>query len=392
MSTTTLDVRAVAQSGIAKLRAGDPYGARALLEQITGAGLADASIHHCLAQARGAMGDHPAALEAVDKALELKPANMYSLILKADLLSGSGDDRGATVYYKAALKAAEQQQVPPDMAGELRRAQAIIARNADKFSAHLVEKMAEAGLDDSRAASRFGHSLDLLLGKKQLYHPAPRFFYFPGLPTIQFWETDQFDWVKPAEEAVDAIRDELLEVLKQEGAFTPYVKNETGIPTINQRGLINNPAWSAFFLLKNGEIIPENASRCPRTMAALASVPQSQIPGRSANILFSLLRPGAHIPPHTGVLNTRLICHLPLIVPPNCGIRVGNETRQWVEGQTMIFDDTIEHEAWNRSDQMRIVLIYEAWRPELTDKEKTLVQTMFSVIDDYSGTREEWDN
>ena len=392
MSTTTLDVRAVAQSGIAKLRAGDPHAARALLEQITGAGLADASIHHCLAQARGAMGDHAAALESVDKALELKPANMYSLILKADLLAGSGDDRGATVYYKAALKAAEQQQVPQDMAAELRRAQNMIARNADKFAAHLVARMEEAGLDGSREAGRFGHSLDLLLGKKQLYHPEPRFFYFPGLPTVQFWEREQFDWVKPAEADVDAIRDELLEILKQEGAFTPYVRNESGIPTINQRGLINNPAWSAFFLLKNGEIIPENAARCPRTMAALAAVPQSQIPGRSANILFSLLRPGAHIPPHTGVLNTRLICHLPLIVPPKCGIRVGNETREWVEGETMIFDDTIEHEAWNRSDQVRVVLIYEAWRPELTDREKALVQTMFSVIDDYSGTREEWDN
>lgn len=392
METTTLDVHALAKAGIAKLRAGDPQGARALLEQITKAGAGDASIHHCLAQARGAMGDHAAALLSVDKALELKPANIYSLLLKADLLSGSGDDRGATMYYKGALKAAEQQQVPPDLMAELRRAQNMIARNADKFAAHLVAKMAEAGLDDSREASRFGHSLDLLLGKKQLFHPQPRFFYFPGLPTVQFWDTEQFPWVKPAEAAVDDIRNELLDVLKQEDAFTPYVKNETGIPTINQRGLINNPAWSAFFLLKNGEIIPENAARCPKTMAALACVPQSEIPGRSANILFSLLRPGAHIPPHTGVLNTRLICHLPLIVPPNCGIRVGNETRAWVEGQTMIFDDTIEHEAWNRSDQIRVMLIYEAWRPELTEQEKTLVQTMFSVIDDYSGTREEWDN
>ena len=209
---------------------------------------------------------------------------------------------------------------------------------------------------------------------------------------MQFWNRDAVPWIQPAEAAFEDIRAELLEVPKQDGAFTPYVRNEKGIPTVNLRGLMGNPAWSAFFLVKNGEVIAENAQRCPRTMAALGAVPQSHIHGRSANVLFSMLRPGAHIPPHTGVLNTRLICHLPLIVPAGCAMRVGSETRAWVEGQTLIFDDTIEHEAWNRSDQLRVVLIYEAWRPELTEKERALVQAMFGVIDDYTGACDEWNN
>ena len=114
--------------------------------------------------------------------------------------------------------------------------------------------------------------------------------------------------------------------------------------------MLNNPAWSAFYLWKNGEVVPENAARCPRTMQALQDVPLARVPNRSPSILFSLLQPGAHIPPHNGLVNTRLICHLPLLVPGQCTFRVGNEMRDWQKGNAWLFDDTIEHEAWNRSD------------------------------------------
>jgi aspartate beta-hydroxylase len=163
------------------------------------------------------------------------------------------------------------------------------------------------------------------------------------------------------------------------------------VPTLHQGGLINNPDWSAFYLWKNGQFMADNAARCPRTLAALADVPLSSVPGRSPSVLFSLLRPGAHIPAHTGVLNTRMICHLPLIAPPGCFLRVGNEKREWVEGKAWVFDDSIEHEAWNTSGQTRVILLFEAWRPELTPKERDLVSTMFAAIDGYGGARAEWD-
>ena len=85
---------------------------------------------------------------------------------------------------------------------------------------------------------------------------------------------------------------------------------------------------------------------------------------------FSVLKPGAHIPPHTGVVNVRLVCHLPLIVPPDCGIRVGSETRGWKEGECIVFDDTFEHEAWNKSGQTRVVLIFDIWNPYLSASER----------------------
>ena len=86
--------------------------------------------------------------------------------------------------------------------------------------------------------------------------------------------------------------------------------------------------------------------------------------------MFSLLRPGARITPHNGMFNTRLICHLPLIVPPGCGFRVGNEIREWEVGKLIVFDDSIEHEAWNDSDRDRVVLIFDVWRPELSAQER----------------------
>jgi len=149
--------------------------------------------------------------------------------------------------------------------------------------------------------------------------------------------------------------------------------------------MLNNPEWSAFYLCKHGAIVPENTARCPKTLSALADVPLARVRNRSPAILYSLLRPGARIPPHTGEVNTRLICHLPLIVPDKCSFRVGNDTRAPVEGRAWVFDDTIEHEAWNGSDRTRVILLFEVWRPELTLEERALVSAMFEAIDAYGA-------
>jgi aspartyl/asparaginyl beta-hydroxylase (cupin superfamily) len=174
-------------------------------------------------------------------------------------------------------------------------------------------------------------------------------------------------------------------------AFEPYVRSDPSRPRREQDGLLDNPDWGAFYLWKDGEVVPENAARCPRTMRALESIPLCRVSNRSPSVLFSLLRAGAHIPPHTGMVNTRLICHLPLIVPGRCTFRVGNVEREWEEGKAWVFDDTIEHEAWNRSDATRVILLFEIWRPELTDAERSLVNAMFEAIDSHSGRKPDWE-
>ena len=83
--------------------------------------------------------------------------------------------------------------------------------------------------------------------------------------------------------------------------------------------------------------------------------------------------------------NTRLTVHLPLIVPPDCGFRVGSETREWVPGKAWVFDDTIEHEAWNESDVPRGILIFDIWNPFLTAAERDLMRAATEIVGTYYG-------
>ena len=146
---------------------------------------------------------------------------------------------------------------------------------------------------------------------------------------------------------------------------------------------MGNADWGAFHLMKDGVIVEENAKRCPSTMKALETVPRPTVKGKSPIALFSRLKPGAHIPPHTGLMNTRIICHLPLIVPAGCSIRVGNQERSWKMGEMLIFDDSIEHEARNAGASERVILLFDIWRPELSEDERTFISTVFEAIEDY---------
>jgi aspartyl/asparaginyl beta-hydroxylase (cupin superfamily) len=102
--------------------------------------------------------------------------------------------------------------------------------------------------------------------------------------------------------------------------------------------------------------------------------------------MFSVLQPRTRIPPHTGIANTRLVMHLPLIVPEACGFRVGAETRQWREGEAWVFDDTIEHEAWNDSDRPRTILICDVWNPRLDAEERETITALMSAMDRFNGS------
>ncbi len=378
------DARARAQSGIEALRKGDVRKARESFERIVAAGQADASAYLGLAYACTGLKDHPAALAAVDRALALEPRNLRALIMKADHLAAAGDARAASSFYRAALNTAPPaSQLPADLRNELGRAEAMCERYAAQFAAYLREQLVARGLVERRSTGRFRDSLDILAGGKRIYFQEPRQYFFPGLPQIQFYDREDFPWLDKVEAATADIRAELIEILKQESAFRPYVEGNPSLPQTDAQGMLNNPEWSAFYLWKNGAIVAENAARCPKTLDALADAPLARVPGRSPSILYSLLRPGARIPPHTGEVNTRLICHLPLIVPDPCSFRVGNDTRTPVEGRAWVFDDTIEHEAWNGSERTRVILLFEIWRPELTAAERALVSAMFEAIDAY---------
>ena len=304
------------------------------------------------------------------------------LLSRGEEFASRGDSRAAVSFFNSALQQASR---TPGLAAptidRLRSAQGFIREAIQTFERALDEAASGHRPDDPAAALRFAHALDLVKGRRELFAQQPSMLFYPYLAQRQFFERGEFDWVGELESATSDIRSELEALLADNAPFRPYVEDDPDRPRRDFHGLNNNPAWTALYLWKNGTFIPEIAERCPKTVKALDSVPLSAIGSRTPSVFFSRLEPGAHIPPHTGMLNMRLICHLPLIVPPACWLRVGNETREWREGELMIFDDSIEHEARNPSDDMRIVLIFDIWRPELTQAERDGVSALFDAID-----------
>lgn len=390
MQDSAVDIAALTQAAIAALAKGEAARARDLLEQVIAAKRADTSIWLAMAHARALLGDKAGKIAAIDQALALEPGELSALLAKADHLASEGDQRAAAAFYGAALKHAPRfNQLPPHLQAALRRAHEANQRVARELEDFVRAALDKQGFGAAQAPPRFARAVDVLLGKKRAYVQEPQYFFYPELPQIQFYERCEFPWLDSVEAATADIRAELRGVIG--GDFKPYVTQAPGRPNSDQLGLLNNPSWSAFFLYKDGAEQP-GAARCPRTLAALSAAPLTRIPDRAPSILFSKLAAGAHIPAHTGMLNARIICHLPLIVPDGCEFRVGNEVRSWVEGKAWVFDDTIEHEAWNKSGEDRYVLIFDIWRPELSEEERAGVAALCRAIDGYGGKDVSWDS
>ena len=245
-----------------------------------------------------------------------------------------------------------------------------------------LKAAARAALGDA-SPERLDAFVERLVGRRPVYHQAPQQFHYPGLAEVEFHDRAAFPWLPAFEAAAPAIRAELESILAEDaGDLAPYVDFPPGAPLGPWAALNGSDRWGAFHLIFDGRIVRWNAARAPRTMAALEALPQPWIPGRSPMATFSVLQPHTHIPPHTGVANTRLIVHLPLIVPPGCRFRVGAETREWREGEAFVFDDTIEHEAWNDGAAPRSILICDVWHPALSDAERRAVVAVAAAIEE----------
>lgn len=323
----------------------------------------------------------------LDELLAREPANIEALIMKADRLRERGDARAAVTFYRAALRHAAA-GAPAGLGEDLRRAEALVAQAGEDYRLHLERWLDRAGLSPDSVSRRFADSLAILFGEKPatMHKQRPSVFYFDALPQREYYEREEFPWLAALEAETGAIVEELAAILADERGVRPYVMPDRDRPHHDFHGLAGDPSWSAFYLIEDGAPHPDNAARCPRTMAALAGVPLCEMPGWTPSVHFSLLRPGARIPPHHGMLNSRLICHLPLIVPEGCALRVGGEIRAWEVGKALIFDDSIEHEAWNRSGALRAILLFDIWRPELDDRERRAVAAMFEAIGAYRGS------
>jgi aspartyl/asparaginyl beta-hydroxylase (cupin superfamily) len=372
--------QALLQQGLTALQQGRAGEARARLEQLTGAGSANPLSWLLLAIACRAAQDLDAEEAAVDRLLQFDPRSIRGLIMKADCRAAAGDQGAARQYFRTALGLAETTAVPSDAVGEVEHARQALSELEEEFHAKRGRMMTRRGFPPESWSPRFRHALELAAGKRRQYFQRPTVFTYPELPQIQYYDPADFDWSAKVEAQTATVRAELVEVLKQgTDNFRPYIQASDGDVRLDaNKALVENRDWSALFLCENGRPDEALIERCPRTWEAVNQAPLAKIPGFGPTVMFSLLKAGARIEPHTGMFNTRLVCHLPLIVPPRCTFRVGNDVREWKEGKLFVFDDTIEHEAWNHSSEDRVVLIFDIWRPELSEQERRELTALLS--------------
>ena len=329
-----------------------------------------------LALVRQRLGDEPGEEEALRSALTRDPMDLLALILRGNLYERQGKSHQASQAYGAAAAVSPPlENLHPDLRPAVTHARGYHQDYTRRVAAFLDDWLA-ARIEPYRGEDlhRFRDSVDILVGRKKRYDSQPTVYHYPGLAPLEFFDDRRlFPWIAGLEAAAPAIRDELLEILRAEEGFTPYITYPEDVPLNQWAELNNSPRWSAFHLVKGGERMEENVARCPVTMDVIGTAPQPRMAQRTPAAMFSLLKPRTRIPPHTGVTNARLVTHLALVVPEGCGFRVGNDTRHWVPGHAWVFDDTIEHEAWNDSDKPRAVLIFDVWHPHLTEAERALV-------------------
>lgn len=364
--------------------------ARSVLEAAVAAGQVDASTWAHLADVCRRLDDPAAAHAAADEALRRDITNLRALMVKQDLLLQAGAGRESQVYSRGLIQhGGEGRGLPDDLAQAVRRAHEQHQRLQQEMQSALADRLAAAGYVAGRAHPRFTHALDLSTGRRRLYLPQPNGLYYPELAPMQFFPRDMFPWMERVEAAAGDMTAELSALLENDAGFEPYLTTQPGLLN-SDYPLIDSMDWSSAFLMKDG-LETGLAARCPKTMAALEGVPLCRVKARSPYVMFSQLKPGAHIRPHTGGVNTRLVCHVPLIAPPGCRFRVGNEVREWQAGTAWVFDDTIEHEAINTGDRTRVVLIFDVWRPELTDEERALIAVWLETVDAFSPTPTVWE-
>jgi aspartate beta-hydroxylase len=237
------------------------------------------------------------------------------------------------------------------------------------------------------ALARFEHCLAIQVGERAVTPPDPRqnpsILYFPGLPSTPYFDRSHFPWIAELERHTAAIRQELLGVMPRaegsERVFANDAAEQLGLA--GERGA---PSWNGFYFWRHGERREVNHAQCPRTSALLETLPLVRIEGQAPEVMFSVLEPGSHILPHRGVTNTRVVCHLPLVVSGDCALVVGGERHEWREGRAVAFDDTFEHEAWNRGERTRVVLIVDVWNPFLTTAEREAIAVLAAAIRDFN--------
>jgi len=364
------------QLGLAFLAAGRPTDAAAAFARACMADSSAPGLWLNLADAHRRAGAREQEIAALDRALALDAYLLPALLAKAEALNALGENEAAVKCYRNLLAAyPDSRAMAPEVQKAMQRARAQVDAHNMEMSVRMAEMVAPiiAGKDeaDIRRARVY---VDQLCGIRKIHSPQPVGGHFPFLPNYEFFDEELFPWLGRLEAETGLIRREFLALWEDgEKAPEPYVAFPAGAPVNQWQELNHSSKWGAYWLWRDGARQDECIARCPGTASLMESLPLLHLSGKGPTVMFSILEPHTRIPPHTGSTNIRGTVHLPLIVPEGCAFRVGGEIRAWEEGRAWVFDDTIEHEAWNDSDQPRVIMIFDCWNPYLTEMEREVV-------------------
>lgn len=345
-----------------------------------------------LGAAYGDSGRLDEAEAVLRKAAALAPELRSARLLLAQVLERAGrGDEALRVYFEVIVAAQRRGEwtseatTPKGLLQQVLHAIAYVREHRRAIFMAMIEPLrARHGAEAVRRAEL---ALQIYLGDCPAGYvdarQRPKFLYFPGLPTQPYFPREAMPWLSSLEQATAVVQDELRQVLSSTGrdGVEPFLKLPPGATA--ERYLAGRdapPAWDAFFFYRHGVRNDANCARCPATAALLESLPVARIRDHAPEICFSILTPGTHILPHHGVTNARIVVHLPLIVPRDCALSVGGEIHAWQEGRCVAFDDTFQHEAWNRSAETRAVLILDAWNPYLSSVECGVINELIVAI------------
>ncbi|MBP6299673.1 MAG: aspartyl/asparaginyl beta-hydroxylase domain-containing protein [Arenimonas sp.] len=339
----------------------------------------DLAILISIARVLREQGNAPGEMQAIEAALAIDPFFLVALLAKAKAYEQSGQLEMAIETYRNTLKTVpNESQWPASLHNQLTHGRKQVQQFGIQFADYLAQKMGQK-LDalHPTEAQRWREAGAIFSGLSSAYPSVCNTLQVPRLPAIPFFEREQFAWVEAIESKTEVITEEMTAVMAlQIDDFKPYIDYPPGTPVNQWHELNHSKRWSSYFLWLNGQPQHEHIQHCPETAKALAATGMADIGGLCPNAMFSALAPHTHIPPHHGETNARLVVHLPLIVPDHCSYRVGFEHRTWKVGEVLIFDDSIEHEARNDSDELRVVLIFDVWNPLLSSGERDMVREL----------------
>lgn len=384
-------VQALNVTALVALRGGNLARAHELLMRACAVDARDPVTQHHLGHVLDARGQFAAAAECQRSAVTANPDFYIARLSLGFSLERAGEPDQAVVAYARALRDAQavgrwlnSATTPPAMQPLIEHAVRFVReRRKAAFAAIFEPVLAKYGRE---SLGRVEKTLRIyLLEEPRVFadqRQQPTFLYFPDLPATTYFDRKLFDWIDELESHTAGIREELKAVLPssrgRERVFT-----STALEEVNLRGKDAEPTWNGYYFYRYGVRREDNCARCPRTAAALDKLPLSHVREHGPEVLYSVFTAGTHLLPHRGVTNTRLVSHLPLIVPEECGLQVGGEIHRWQEGRVVVFDDTFEHDAWNHSKQIRVVMIFDIWNPYLSEAEKSALGDVIANIGDF---------